>query len=98
MSRSAHLDRLTDRWRRRHDAARPVGDARPVADPEREGLARRAFPFTELSPATYVTEHGDAMIGFTYDEVRYADPRLDAWLVEVGRLLAERRRAAERPR
>jgi hypothetical protein len=31
------------------------------------------------------------MIGFTYDEARYADPELDAWLTEVGRLLRERR-------
>jgi hypothetical protein len=27
------------------------------------------------------------MAGFTYDEVRHADPDLDAWLLEVGRLL-----------
>jgi hypothetical protein len=31
------------------------------------------------------------MIGFTYDEARCADPELDAWLLEVGRLLRERR-------
>jgi hypothetical protein len=31
------------------------------------------------------------MVGFTYDEARYADPDLDAWLLEVGRLLRERR-------
>jgi len=27
------------------------------------------------------------MTGFTYDEARYTDPELDAWLLEVGRLL-----------
>jgi hypothetical protein len=31
------------------------------------------------------------MIGFTYDEARYADADLDAWLLEVGRLLREDR-------
>ncbi len=31
------------------------------------------------------------MIGFTYDDEAYADPQLDAWLVEVGRLLRARR-------
>ncbi len=92
MSRSTDLARLTDRWRRRHDAARQQADARPAADPEREALARRAFPFATASPAAYVAVHGAAMIGFTYDETRYADPDLDAWLLEVGRLLAERRR------
>jgi len=31
------------------------------------------------------------MIGFTYDENRYVDPELDAWLLEVGRLLRSSR-------
>ena len=84
------LDELTDRWRARHDARRTF-DRRPPADPEREALARRAFPFRETSPAEYVAEHGADMVGFTYDEARYADADLDAWLLEVGRLLRERR-------
>ncbi|HEX7196229.1 MAG TPA: hypothetical protein VF364_05270 [Candidatus Limnocylindria bacterium] len=83
------LGQLTDRWRRRHDARRPHD--RPPADPAREALAARAFPFRSTSPADYVARHGDDMIGFTYDDARHADPDLDAWLVEVGRLLRERR-------
>ena len=59
--------------------------------PERAALAARAFPHAASDPATYVAEHGDDMPGFTYDEERHPDPVLDAWLVEVGRLLAERR-------
>jgi hypothetical protein len=86
------LDELTDRWRRRHDLARPSADARPPADPAREALARSSFPFRSRTPADYVAEHGDAMPGYTYDEARYADPDLDAWLLEVGRLLREGRR------
>ena len=79
------LGELTDRWRARHDAAR--GGDRALADPEREALASRAFPFRSVTPAAYVAEHGADMIGFTYDEARYTDPKLDAWLVEVGRRL-----------
>ncbi|HEX5634433.1 MAG TPA: hypothetical protein VFX50_14430 [Gemmatimonadales bacterium] len=44
-----------------------------------------------MSPAAYVTEHGAAMTAFTYDDERYADPALDAWLLEVGRLLRDAR-------
>jgi hypothetical protein len=88
MSRE-RLTELTDRWRARHDARRPAG--RLPADPDREALARRAFPYRTSSPAEYVAEHGADMAGFTYDESSYADPDLDAWLLEVGRLLRERR-------
>ena len=91
MSRE-RLDELTDRWRARHDARRPDPDARPSADADREALARRAFPYREVAPTTYVADHGAEMIGFTYDEARYTDPDLDAWLLEVGRLLREARR------
>lgn len=83
------LDELTDRWRVRHDAGRPTD--RPPADPDREALARRAFPYRAVTPADYVAEHGRDMAGFTYDDERYADADLDAWLLEVGRLLRERR-------
>ena len=83
------LTTLTDRWRTRHDASRHA--ERPAADPEREALALRAFPFRAVTPATYVADHGAEMPGFTYDEARYADADLDAWLLEVGRLLRARR-------
>ena len=83
------LEELTDRWRARHDARASSG--RPRADPDREALARRAFPFREATPAAYVAEHGADMVGFTYDDAIYADPDLDAWLLEVGRLLRSRR-------
>ena len=85
------IDELTDRWRRRHDARRPAPGDRPPAPPEREALAARAFPFRTTTPAIYVEEHGAAMTAFTYDDERYADPALDAWLLEVGRLLRDAR-------
>jgi hypothetical protein len=91
MASREELTRLTDRWRLRHDARRPSIDERPPADPDREALAARAFPFRSVDPAAYVAEHGAGMTAFTYDEARYTDADLDAWLVEVGRLLRERR-------
>jgi hypothetical protein len=91
MTRREALDELTDRWRRRHDERRPAPDARPAATAEREALAARAFPYRDVSPADYVAEHGAAMTAFTYDDDRYADADLDAWLLEVGRLLREAR-------
>lgn len=87
MDRRGRLEQLTDRWRARHDARRPTPDDRPPADPAREALAARAFPFKTVTPAEYVADHGADMTAFTYDEARYADADLDAWLLEVGRLL-----------
>lgn len=85
------LDHLTDRWRRRHELRRPSEAARPAADPDREALALRSFPYRSVTPAAYVAEHGPAMTAFTYDDARYADADLDAWLLEVGRLLRAER-------
>lgn len=91
MTHRAHLQRLTDRWRERHDARRPSPDARPPASAEREALAARAFPYRTMSPASYVTTYGPEMRAYTYDDERYGDAELDAWIVEVGRLLREPR-------
>ena len=83
------LAHLTDRWRRRHEASRPAFDERPMASAGRAALAARAFPFRAVAPADYVAAHGADMRAFTYDDERYADPDLDAWIVEVGRLLRD---------
>ena len=87
VARRDRLDQLTDRWRARHDARRPQGGNRPRAAFERQFLAGRAFPYQTVTPAAYVAEHGADMTGFTYDDESYTDADLDAWLVEVGRLL-----------
>ena len=87
----ARLEELTDRWRRRRDSRRPPPDRRPPAGPVREALAARSFPFRQRTPEDYVAEHGASMAGFTFDEEQYADPSLDRWLLEVGRLLREAR-------
>jgi hypothetical protein len=97
MSKRSDLDRLTRRWRERHDARRGADDFRPRANPGREALARRGFPYHDLTPVQYVAEHGAAMVGFTYDDESYADAELDAWILEVGRLLREEREAPKTP-
>lgn len=61
-----------------------------MAPTEREALAARAFPYRSVSPADYVAAHGRDMVAFTYDDERYVDAELDAWLLEVGRLLRGR--------
>src|SRR5919106_5950017 len=98
MSKRSDLDRLTQRWRERHDARRPADDLRPRVNPGREALARRHFPYRDVTPEAYVAEHGASMVGFTYDDEAYADPDLDAWLLEVGRLLREGREASAKPK
>lgn len=91
--RSGRLEELTARWRVRHDARRGPAAARPPADTAHEALAARSFPYRTVTPGDYVAKHGDAMAGFTFDEARYADAELDAWLLDVGRLLRARREA-----
>ena len=91
MASREELTRLTDRWRRRHDARRPSDDERPAADPEREALAAAPSRSTRSIRPRTSPSTAPAWSRFTYDEARYADPDLDAWLLEVGRLLRARR-------
>lgn len=93
--RGDRLDELTARWRQRHDARLAERGQRPRANPGREALAKRHFPFRDQTPQQYADAHGAAMVGFTYDEESYADAELDAWLVELGRILRERREGGE---
>lgn len=76
-----------------------AGAARPLAGAERQSHAATVFPYRSVSPAAYADAHGEGMTGFTFDDERYDDPALDAWLLELGDLLRARRAApAERPR
>ena len=90
-SRRKRLDRLTDRWRARHEA-RVASEGRPRADPEREARALAFFPWRTQSAAAYAATHGAAMVGYTYDAYTYADAELEAWLRELGQLLRARER------
>ena len=89
--RRQRLDRLTDRWRARHEA-RVASQGRPRADSEREARAAASFPWTTQSAAEYAATHAAAMVGYTYDAYSYADPQLEAWLLELGALLRTRGR------
>jgi hypothetical protein len=90
-SRRQRLDRLTDRWRARHEA-RMVEEGRPRADPEREARARASFPWKTQSAAEYAATYGSAMVGYTYDAYSYEDGELEAWLRQLGDLLRARGR------
>ena len=70
-------------------APRSTSDRPPIPTGRRWRLGRSRSD--RVDPAVYVAAHGADMTGFTYDEARYADPELDAWLLEVGRLLRLRR-------
>jgi hypothetical protein len=90
-ARRDRLDRLTDRWRERHEA-RVERDPRPAADPGREARAAAFFPWQTESPAEYAARYGAAMVGYTYDAYTYTDPKLEAWLHELGEILRQRGR------
>jgi hypothetical protein len=82
---------LTDRRRVRHEA-RVASEGRPRADHEREDRASASFPWRTQSPAEYAAIHGTEMVGYTYDAYTYADPQLEAWLLELGAVLRTRGR------
>jgi hypothetical protein len=90
-ARRARLDQLTQRWRARHEARLGAG-TRPAADAERVARASTFFPWRSETPAEYAARYGAAMIGYTYDAYSYPDPKLEAWLRELGEILRERGR------
>jgi hypothetical protein len=90
-ARRARLERLTERWRVRHEARLDAG-ARPPADAEREERASSFFPWRSETPAEYAARYGAAMTGYMYDAYTYADPKLEAWLRELGEIMRERGR------
>jgi len=65
---------------------------RPAADAERAERASTFFPWQTETAAEYAARYGAAMTGYTYDAYTYTDPRLEAWLVELGEILRERGR------
>ena len=89
--RRARLERLTERWRARHDA-RASSEPHPPADAEREARASTLFPWRSETPAEYAARYGAAMTGYTYDAYTYTDAKLEAWLGELGEILRRRGR------
>ena len=88
-----HQPRPPDGALARAPRPRREGDPfRPRANPGREALARRGFPYRDVTPADYVAEHGADMVRLHLRRrvIRGCRPgRLD---LEVGRAAARARR------
>ena len=62
---------------------------RPPADPGRTETAARFFA-EGLSPEEVAARNAHAVACFSLDEIRYADPELDAWIQRLGDILSGR--------
>jgi hypothetical protein len=62
-------------------------DDRPLADPGRVRSARQIFPFQVESPAFYAAHNAHTIGCSDFDNYRYPDPALGAWIDELHRLL-----------
>jgi hypothetical protein len=62
----------------------------PLSDPPRERFASEYFPFREQSPEEFAARNAHAMFTFSFDDVRYRDPALDAWIGRLGDILFRR--------
>lgn len=65
----------------------PMNDDRPMADPTRIEMAQQVFPILELSPEQYVARWSHTIMCSSFDQFRYPDPALTAWIDEMHRLL-----------
>jgi hypothetical protein len=65
-----------------------MNDERPMADPTRVAMAREMFPVLELSPEQYVARWSHTIMCSSFDQYRYPDPALGAWIDETHRLLS----------
>jgi hypothetical protein len=61
-------------------------DQRPPAPGDYERNAAEMFPVA-MSPEEYAARHGHGWMCFSFDEYRYADPSLDAWIRRLGDIL-----------
>ncbi|WP_053232311.1 hypothetical protein [Sandaracinus amylolyticus] len=64
--------------------------ARPLAHAGREEQARELFPYREQTPEEYAARHFHEWMCFSFDEFRYSDPELDAWIARLGQIFFER--------
>lgn len=69
-----------------------VSDERPMAHPSWVEDAERLFPYREQSAEEYAARWSHTIGCSSFDEYRYPDPALGAWIDELHRLL---RSAAE---
>ncbi len=62
---------------------------RPFADPERERQAVAHFPLDQ-SPEEYAERNAHSWVCFSFDDYRYRDSALDAWVTRLGDILFQR--------
>ena len=65
-----------------------MGDERPLADPSRVELAMHLFPYRELSAEEWAARYAHTVGCSSFDQYRYPDPALGAWIDELHRLFA----------
>ena len=65
-----------------------MGD-RPAADSAYEEQARRTFPIDQ-SPEEYAARHAHEWVSFSFDDYRFCDERLDAWIQRLGDIFFRR--------
>ena len=56
-------------------------------------MAAETFPFRELSPEEYAARNAHLWSAFSFDDFRYEDPELDAWIARLGDILFQRKGA-----
>jgi hypothetical protein len=62
----------------------------PFANPGREQLARELFPYREQTPDEYAARNAHKWMCFSFDDFRYSDLELDAWIARLGQILFKR--------
>jgi hypothetical protein len=66
-----------------------TGPDRPPADPAYEAQAKLLFPL-DLTPEEYAARHAHEWASFSFDEHRFSDGRLDAWIQRLGDIFFQR--------
>ena len=62
---------------------------RPAADSAHEEQARRLFPL-DRTPEEYAARHAHEWGCFSFDDYRFSDERLDAWIQRLGDIFSRR--------
>jgi hypothetical protein len=62
-------------------------DNRPLADSDRVQAAMRMFPYRSQTPGFYAAHNAHLWGASSFDNYRYPDPSLSAWIDELHRLL-----------
>jgi hypothetical protein len=66
-----------------------MGTDRPPAAPAYEAEARLLFKL-DLTPEEYAARHAHEWACFSFDDYRFSDERLDAWIQQLGDIFFRR--------